>query len=461
MVILVHFLTSLRKYKNIKMKKLFILFTLISFSLQAQYKIEGTLKPADNYSWVILYKIEGAKQLFVKSGKIENGRFSFELPADAKLGMYRVSYKTEGNGFADFLFNKEDVRFSFNPNSAEETIVFEQSSENILYQDYIHVVAMAQYALDSLQVAYFKNPSIQTEKLYSSQLKNVTSLQASYLNKSKGKMVESFIKANKRYNSPNIEKDSKVYLNFMTSHFFDHIDFGNKTLYNSTFLVDRITDYVFYMNYSEDEKTQENLHKKAIKEVLAKTKDPIFKKDIIEFLITQFMNYKRVALVDYLMETYYNPLPKNIQDQEFKKLVKENTAVEVGRIAPDISWTENGKNYKLLTLNEAANYVLIFWSTGCSHCTREIPLLHSFMKEKKKTKIIAFGMEETANNWTSYIKTLGGWHHILGLQKWENETARTYQIYSTPTYMVLNSEKKIIAKPETLEELQKIIGYLE
>ncbi|GGG91896.1 hypothetical protein GCM10011416_05840 [Polaribacter pacificus] len=443
------------------MKKLFILFALFAITAQAQYKIEGTLNPADKFSWVILYKIEGAKQLFVKSGKIENGQFKFELPADAKVGMYRVSYKTEGAGFVDFLFNKEDIRFRFNPNSAEESIHFDSSSENILYQDYIKVVALEQYKLDSLQVAYLKGPSANTEKLYNNQLKEITALQASYVKKAKGKMVEDFIKANNRYNSTSISKDSQAYLNMVVKHFFDNIDFNNKTLYNSTFLVDRITDYVFYMNYSEDEKTQENLHKKAIKDVLGRVKDPVFKKDIVEFLVTQFINYQRVTFVDYLMSSYYDPLPKNIKDQEFLALVKEKTIVEVGRIAPDISWTENGKNYKLSTLKEASNYVLIFWSTTCSHCTREIPLLHSFMKGKKNTKIIAFGMEESSANWKSYIKGLSGWHHILGLNKWENPTARTYQIYSTPTYIVLNSNKKIIAKPQTLEQLQKIISGLE
>ena len=54
-----------------------------------------------------------------------------------------------------------------------------------------------------------------------------------------------------------------------------------------------------------------------------------------------------------------------------------------------------------------------------------------------------------------------GWHHILGLKKWENPIARTYQIYATPTYIVLDKNKKIIAKPETLVELKKIMKYLE
>ena len=105
--------------------------------------------------------------------------------------------------------------------------------------------------------------------------------------------------------------------------------------------------------------------------------------------------------------------------------------------------------------------MLVFWSTGCGHCLREIPQLNAFTKDIKNSKVIAFAMENDDKEWNKMKQNLIGWHHILGLQKWENPIARTYQIYSTPTYIVLDNNKKIIAKPETLEELKKIMKYLE
>ena len=299
------------------MKKLFLLLILVSFSLQAQYKISGEMNPSEKYTWVILYKTEGARQVFVKSGKIANGKFSFELPADAKPGAYRVSYKTEGSGFADFLFNKEDIAFTFNPEKAEETILFSKSSENKLYQEYISVVSNQQYKTDSLQVAYLKNPIAKTATLYKTQLVKIAALQKKYLAKSKGKMVYHFIKATNRYNSSNIAKNPQVYLKSINDHFFDTIDFSNPILYNSTFLIDRITDYVFYMNYSDDTTKQRELHDKAVKIVLEKAKNQLFKKDIIEFLITQFVNANNIDFADYLLNYFYKKLPTNIQNTEF------------------------------------------------------------------------------------------------------------------------------------------------
>ena len=419
------------------------------------------MNPPGKYTWVILYKTEGARQVFVKSGKVENGKFSILLPANAKPGAYRANYKNDGAGFADFLFNKEDVSFTFNPEQAEQTIQFSKSTENKLYQEYINTVSTQQYKTDSLQIAYLKNQQAKTASLYKTQLAKIAALQKQYLEKSKNKMVYHFIKATNRYNSPTIAKDPQVYLKTINDHFFDTIDFNNQTLYNSTFLVDRITDYVFYMNYSEDPNKQRELHKKAVKLVLEKAKTQTFKKDIIEFLITQFTNSNNIDFADYLLNSFYKKLPENVQNSKFIVSYLEKTVVEIGRIAPEINWITNGKSYKLSTINEANNYVLVFWSTGCGHCLREIPQLYSHTKNIKNSKVIAFGMELEDSEWKKQTSKLTDWHHVLGLNKWENPTPRVYQIYSTPTYYVLDKNKKIIAKPETLDELKKIITYLE
>ena len=55
------------------MKKIFLFLLLASFSLQAQYKIKGELNPPKKYNWIILYKIEGARQVFIKSETLKKG----------------------------------------------------------------------------------------------------------------------------------------------------------------------------------------------------------------------------------------------------------------------------------------------------------------------------------------------------------------------------------------------------
>ena len=443
------------------MKKLFFLFAFVSTFAQAQYKISGTLKPADKHTYVLLYKIEGARQLFVKNTTIKEGKFNFELDNTIKSGSYRVTYDTQNGGFLDFLYNKEDVVFTFNPSDAENTVQYQKSTENNKYKEFLTAISIVQYKTDSLQIDYLKNPNESTKTIYKASVENIKKIQKSFIESSKGMLVYDFIKATDRYNAPEIAKTSNAYLNGVLSHFFDNVDFENKVLYNSSFLTQRITDYVFYMNASDDKPTQETLHKNAVDKVLSLIINPIFKKDVIEFLTHQFTASKNVILVDYILKTHFEKLPKENQNTAFKTKILANLAAEIGRIAPDFSWKENEKIKTLSKLNNGKNYVLIFWSTSCPHCTREIPQLHQFLQDKPNIKVISFAMENDATIWNEFKVNLTGWHNALGLGKWENKTARTYQVYSTPSYFVLDTDKKIIAKPEELKDVINFISALK
>lgn len=419
-----------------------------------------------------MYKVEGARQTFVKNTQIKKelqsingknltvGTFEFELPADAEVGAYRVTYDLQKNGYVDFLFNKENVEFEFNPGDTENTTVFSKSKENILYKDFSRDISAVQYKADSIQVAYFKNPTKQTEEAYQQSLIAIQKVQENYDKASKGTLVSNFIKASDRYNAPKIVNNSQTYVDGVVAHFFDKIDFSNKRLFNSSFLIDRIADYVFYMNYSPDPDKQEQLHKTAMDVVIKKATDVKFKADVIEFFISQFASIKNSALVDYLFANHFDKLPKEHQNEAFKKKTLDAMGIAIGRVAPDFSWEENGTKMSLSTLTGAQNYLLIFYSTGCPHCLKEVPQVFEFMKGKDKTKVVAFAMETSDKTWLSYKKTLPGWHHVLGLKKWENKTARTYQINSTPTYFVLGMNKKIIANPEKVGDLKLIMEQL-
>ena len=109
------------------MKNLLILFFFLSFSLHAQYSVKGTLNPVKKYSWVLLYKVEGAKQVFIKNTQIETegntGVFKFNLPKDTKIGSYRITYDLKSDGFIDFLFNKENVEIELDPSNPNTTTV--------------------------------------------------------------------------------------------------------------------------------------------------------------------------------------------------------------------------------------------------------------------------------------------------------------------------------------------------
>ena len=446
------------------MKKIIVLFLFISAFSYAQYAIKGTMSPIENSSWVLLYKIEGTKQIFVKNTQVrkegKTGFFEFSLPTDAKVGSYRIKYSMKRDGFMDFLFNKENIAFEFNPKDLENTIVFHESKENQIYISFLKKIYTAQYTLDSLQSEYFRNPSSLIKEAYIRSLGNFQKIEKEYIQASKEKLVNHFIKASLRYNSSEIFERPVDYISSSITHFFDHIDFSNKTLYNSTFLFDKISEYVVSLNVAANPAQKEEFYKKASKAAIEKSTTISFKTDVINYLISQFAEIKNAVLVDHLFANYFDKLPKENQNIKLKNKILAQLRIAIGRVAPDFSWTENGKEFRLSSLKDGLSYVLIFYSTGCSHCLREVPEIFDYMKGKTNTKVIAFAMETSAKTWTNYQLKMPGWHHVLGLGKWENTTARTYQINSTPTYFVLGMDKEIISIPKTLDDLKLVLREL-
>ena len=73
---------------------------------------------------------------------------------------------------------------------------------------------------------------------------------------------------------------------------------------------------------------------------------------------------------------------------------------------------------------------------------------------------MAFGLEENENPWKDTIKLYPDFIHVYGAGKWNNATSNAYNVTETPTYYVLDTDKNIIAKPDSLEELEAALQGL-
>ena len=450
--------------KPIIMKKILVLFFLISSLSYAQFSIKGTMQPVEKFSWVILYKIEGTKEIYIKNSKVNKngdiGSFEFMLPNDAKIGSYRVKFNLKKNGFIDFFFHKENMEFSFNPKDPNNTITYKKSIENQLYIDFLTDISSTQFKIDSLQRLYFNAQKKSTEEAYKHWVRTLQRIEKEYLQKSQGTLIYDFIRAAHRYNSSNIIESPREYAVTSIDHFFDHIDFDNKTLYNSSFLIDKISDFVFHVNYSKNIEIQKKRFEEASNRVINKIRVLSFKTQVIEYLITEFSKVKNAEIVDFLFENHFDRLPLKNQNPVLKNTIFNRMRIAIGREAPDFSWIENNKELRLSKLKNGLNYLLIFYSTECSHCLREVPEVYEFMEGKEKTKVIAFAMETSDKTWLNYHKKMPRWHHVLGLEKWRNSIARDYQVNSTPSYFVLGMDKKFIAMPQRLEDLKTVLDQL-
>jgi len=248
------------------MMKLFLIALLFSLSSYAQFSIKGTIDPDHNYTWILLYKLENGRQEYVDNATVENGKFEFKIGETDPTGIYRAYYQIENNLYVEFIYNKENVEFSFNPNEPIESIVFSSSDDNKIYRKYYKFVSTQQGVIDSLQVVYFKSKDPKLDRQivenYQRSLAQLQKAQANYEDISKGKIAYHFIKASAQYYAPSPFKNPQDYIEEVKLHFFDAIDMTDQVLSNSTFINDRLLDYVFYLNQANNLESRNILQKK-------------------------------------------------------------------------------------------------------------------------------------------------------------------------------------------------------
>ncbi len=448
------------------MRKKLLLLSIVFASLfaNAQDTIKGIMNPAKKYSWVILYQLKGVHQAYVSDATIKDGKFELIIPKGKKTGVYRILYDDKKNMYADVLYNHENIDVEFHPDYPSVLIKFKQSKENKLHQKYLDDISEYHNTLDSLQVAYFKTKEpLENQKLelnYLETLKNLSFKQEKYENASKKMYVHHFIKANNRYYPKTLIKNTQSYLDTLKRHYFDFVDFDNAALEKSSFFMDRIIDYIVYINVANDQKTQIELHKKAIDTVVAKIKKTLLKKDVIESILFMFAQKQNKEIVDYIFENHYAKLPVELQDMEFKLMINDFFKTAIGQPAPDIKWDVYGKKFSLYTLPKNSYYVVLFWSSTCSHCLKQVPKFNQFLTDKKEITTLAIGLEsdESKANWKEFTFDFANIkHHILGLGKWKSQYSQDYGVTGTPSYYVLDTDKKIIAKPYDLKELKEFL----
>ncbi|WP_295981846.1 TlpA disulfide reductase family protein [uncultured Algibacter sp.] len=436
------------------MKRILFLIALLPSILLAQNTIKGKFSPAKDYNFALLYKVKPTLSDYVSNAEIqEDGSFEFKLDSTNTKGMYRLVYGVPQEDYNfDIIYNgKEDIELTFN---SETGVEFKKSTENKLIASYTNSMSMVTQSIGN----YFSQESKDTIALKAI-FKTQKETQENFENATKDTIALEFIKANKPY-IPQQVQDVKTYINNLKTHYFDHVDFNNKTLQSSNFLEERMLNYVFGM--SSDSKDELENYKENIDVVYSYMKDaPNEVQRILLFDVWQQMSdlgFESIA--NYIAENYLMDIAVSLNDQELLHALILYKNISKGNVAPDfdIEIKEKDKlvEKKLSELQGSENYIIVFWSSTCSHCLDEVPQLQTLVKslEKDKVKVIAIGLEDEPYRWKDLTYTYSEFIHVYGEGKWDNKIGDDYGVTATPTYFILDKDKKIISKPIDFKALK-------
>jgi thiol-disulfide isomerase/thioredoxin len=355
--------------------------------------------------------------------------------------------------YFDFIYNgKEDIVLSFD---SQKGLSFTSSIENLLYAKYFNEI----HGLEE-QIAQFYSEQKKDRDLLLKRFKNLAEAQKSYEIQSEGLLSGHFIRANRPY-IPSTYEDVETYVMHKKQHYFDALDFNDPVLQGTSFITDKVVTYVFTAlpngQLSTKERTlaiTENV--KEVAEVL-ETVSATNKVQLFHSLWTEASNDNLNSVADFIYNNYLKSLATETNKLDIIKKIEIQNRLRFGAIAPEITWTEGSTTKKLSGLGAATNYVIVFWSSTCSHCLQQLPELHKGIKDMAGVKVLAMGLEDDDVTWKKESVKLPGFIHGIALGKWESPYADIYDIHQTPTYYILDSEKRIVAKPDDYQEVIKFL----
>lgn len=272
----------------------------------------------------------------------------------------------------------------------------------------------------------------------------------------------------------NGKPDSLYPYRYVKDHYWDEVNFSDDRILRTPFLEPRIDE--FFKNYVSVEADS------IIPEVQFMLLSARTTKELYPYLLTKFTNkylnpeyMGQDKVFVYLFENFYLKGDTSFLNAESKRMIIKKgysmLANQLGQQAPVLNFTD--KEGKLKNLYDVdANFTFVaFWDPHCGHCKEMIPRVDSFYKAKwQKNNVAIYAVnvdEKILDDWNKFIqeKNLVNWVHVYqtAAAKAAEEKAglanfrQLYDISMTPTFYLLDKQKRIIAKQLTLEQFDDLM----
>lgn len=392
----------------------------------------------------------------------QNGIFSYEIPYGTPKGVYRIILDREKNKFFDVVYNKNDIEVKSHFDHPRESLTIIKSLETKLYHRYQRAKSYINYKENIIEQMLDRYPP--NDPFYSELENKYIALQAEQYDSAR-KITNSYPQTfvAKLINTETIPFDSSIrkrekWQRFQKTHFFDNVDFTDASLLRSKAIPNKILAFLsLYRNSSYSKAQQEFEFQKATDTLIKYTQANAEIFDFtINFLIDGFKRYEFNQLIAHIADQTEAALKCINRDRRdaIKKKIKRLRTTSPGSKAPNVSLPDtNGDTVSLNSLSKP-NILVVFWASWCPHCMKMLPDLQDFYeKHNDRLEIYAISIDNQKSEWVKTARKYP-WVHVSELKGWQSKPVEKYMVYGTPTFFLLDDNKRIINRSGSLESIK-------
>ena len=154
-------------------------------------------------------------------------------------------------------------------------------------------------------------------------------------------------------------------------------------------------------------------------------------------------------------------------NDELAKQLESYRAMKIGYTAPDIVFSgdviRSGsplQTPKRLSDIQSAHTVVIFGASWCPKCAEELgQLMPLYDKWKSKGVEVVFVSLDTSEELFKSFADIFPFISMCDYKKWENQAIQDYYVFATPTMYLLDTDHKIILRPNSIKQVDAWIDY--
>lgn len=466
---------------------LLVLFIAVTAVAQQKegYSIKVSFKPFKN-QFIYLGYYYGTQYPIVDSVKLdEKSEGTFKGAKKLGGGIYLIGYPGKSR-FFEFLIDKEQ-HFSISADSVDvpNSLKFENSSDNVLfnnYQQYMQAKGRDIELMKSqLKTSTNHNDSVKMDNRIGDGNKQIREYREDVMKKNPNSFLTTLLVAMQEPEIPPASKhpggkyDSLYAYRYFKDHYWDGVNFYDERIARTTFFDGKLDKYFAQLVYPDADSVNKEIDwMLGYASANAEMKKFLLLKFTNRYLNQKYMWEDKVFV--HLYEKYFSNQKYDWINEKGAQLISNRAyslmANILGNAASNIILPDTAdQRISLFAVN--APYTLVcFWDPTCSHCREILPRVDSIYRSSWKAlglKIYAVGRETdgTRADWLHFIRQhhLQEWTHVFYSKAEENARiaqntpgySQLYDIQSFPTLYLLDSEKRIVAKKLTFEQMNEVL----
>lgn len=272
------------------------------------------------------------------------------------------------------------------------------------------------------------------------------------------------------WKEPDYWRDSVLAL-----HYFDYFNPADSLYFYTTVLPEKIEMYLTMCTNKVDAYGQpiksELMLGEAAKEFLNNAQGNAINFDFcLNYILRKFKKEHKDDAFLYVYDAFAMPEAGNCSQQNgilnrYSASVNVLRNLQLGSLAPNFEIEKN----KLTLYGLQGNYtLLLFYATWCPHCVEVMPKIKeqvtNYSKNKPANSLITLAISLDTDNeaWQKFVtaNSLFSFLNFSELKGWKSNVVKQYNVYATPTMLLLDTNKKIIAKIENVTQLQRALMEL-